>query len=66
MELEDLAMLWFFGGYVLAAIAFYSYITVSAKEMPEYGEMPSGMTTPACYYGYATPRSSEGGNRKAA
>ena len=40
-------MLWFLGGYVLVSVAFYSYITITAKEEPEGLEVPLGLPAPS-------------------
>jgi len=34
-------MIWILGGYILTAISFYSYITMAAKEEPEYLALPT-------------------------
>ncbi|MDR3709969.1 MAG: hypothetical protein P4L33_16860 [Capsulimonadaceae bacterium] len=57
-------MVWFFGGYVLVAVAFYSYITMTAKEEPEPREMPAGLSAPGTQPAYAKASAHTG--RKAA
>jgi hypothetical protein len=43
-------MLWFLGGYVLVAVAFYSYITTTAQEEPEALQMGLGMPSTVADY----------------
>lgn len=59
-------MLWFFGGYILAAIAFYSYITVTAKDEPDFSEQGANLTTSAPDYAYSSGTTGDAHGRKAA
>jgi len=50
-------MLWFIGGYVLVAVAFYSYITMTSQEDPDSIEQE---------YAFSSTNTGENNQRKVA
>jgi hypothetical protein len=66
MELNGWTIFALCGGYVLAATAFYTYVTVTSKEHPEYDEQPEELIAPAHHFDYTSPKSGKRRDRKAA
>jgi hypothetical protein len=63
---EATIMFWFLGGYVLSALAFYTFITKTAQDEPDYEEYLESKPTPLRQYITLRSHEADTSERKAA